>query len=99
MQGFRYLENVATLQYDPQLCVGCGACLTVCPHQVFGLEEKKAACLDQGACMECGACALNCPAGAISVRPGVGCAQAILYAWLGKIPVLRRVFAPDACCE
>ncbi|MFW6315049.1 MAG: 4Fe-4S dicluster domain-containing protein [Desulfohalobiaceae bacterium] len=70
MQGFRHLDNVATLQYDPQLCVGCGACLTVCPHQVFGLEQKKAACLDQGACMECGACALNCPAGAISMRPG-----------------------------
>jgi ferredoxin len=28
--------------------------------------------------MECGACAKNCPFAAISVRPGVGCAWAIL---------------------
>lgn len=99
MERFRHLDNVVTLDYNPQLCTGCGNCLLVCPHQVFALQEKKAVCLDLNACMECGACALNCSAGAISVRPGVGCAQAILYAWLAKVPVLRRIFTPDACCE
>ena len=98
MQGFRYLEE-ATLHYDARLCIGCGNCLAVCPHGVFELGKAKAVCLDQGACMECGACALNCPAGAIQVQSGVGCAQAILYAWLARVPVLRRVFTPDACCS
>ena len=32
--------------------------------------------------MECGACALNCVPGAINVKPGVGCAQAIINGWL-----------------
>ena len=32
--------------------------------------------------MECGACALNCVPGALSVEPGVGCAQAIINGWL-----------------
>jgi NAD-dependent dihydropyrimidine dehydrogenase PreA subunit len=99
MQGFRYLEEAITLDYDSELCIGCGSCLTVCPHQVFALEGKKAVFRDRGACMECGACALNCPSGAINVRTGVGCAQAVLYAWLAQIPILRKVFAPDACCE
>jgi NAD-dependent dihydropyrimidine dehydrogenase PreA subunit len=98
MQNFRHLEE-ATLHYDAGLCIGCGSCLAVCPHQVFALEQDRAVCRDRGGCMECGACALNCPAGAIQVRSGVGCAQAILYGWLGKVPVLRRVFAPDACCS
>ena len=99
MQRYRYLQGAMTLSYDPGLCQGCGYCLLVCPHQVFALQDRKVVCLDRGGCMECGACALNCPAGAIQVRPGVGCAQAILYAWLARIPVLRRVFTPDACCE
>ena len=98
MRGFRYLEE-STLQYDAGKCIGCGSCLEVCPHQVFDLEQDRAECRDLGACMECGACALNCPAGAIQVRQGVGCAQAVLYGWLTRVPVLRRVFTPDACCS
>ena len=98
MHGFRYLEE-STLQYDAGKCIGCGNCLEVCPHQVFDLEQDRAECRDLGACMECGACALNCPAGAIQVRQGVGCAQAVLYGWLTRVPVLRRVFTPDACCS
>ena len=97
MQGFRHLEET-TLHYDSGLCIGCGNCLRVCPHQVFELGQDKVQCKDRGVCMECGACAVNCPTGAIQVRQGVGCAQGILYGWLSRVPVLRRVFAPDTCC-
>ena len=97
MQGFRYLEK-STLQYDFNRCIGCGNCLAVCPHRVFELGQDKARFRDPGACMECGACALNCPAEAIQVRQGVGCAEAVLYGWLSRVPGLRRVFTPDACC-
>ena len=44
--------------------------------------DKRAYIADRGACMECGACALNCAWDAISVKPGVGCAEAIIHSWI-----------------
>lgn len=83
----RYLPNVTTLELSVEKCNGCGICLQVCPHAVFSLENKKARIIDRDACMECGACALNCPQGALAVRAGVGCAQAILTGAIrGKEP-------------
>jgi len=74
----KYLKNVVTLQYDSELCTGCGMCLDVCPHRVFVRSDGKVAIHDRDACMECGACARNCPFGAITVKQGVGCAAAVI---------------------
>ncbi len=93
MLGLRYLENVATLRLNEEKCIGCGMCSTVCPHAVFGLEDKKARVLDRDACMECGACAMNCPTDAIEVDAGVGCAAGILSGALQKLGV------GGECCE
>ena len=84
MFGLRYLKDVVTLELDPGRCVGCGACLDVCPHGVFALDGDKARIVDRDACMECGACARNCAEGAIRVEAGVGCAVAIVNAALGR---------------
>ncbi|MDR3687284.1 MAG: mercury methylation ferredoxin HgcB [Coriobacteriia bacterium] len=82
MQGIRYIEDVVTLKLDAEKCTGCQACTIVCPHGVFAMADKRAAIVDLGACMECGACALNCASGAITLKPGVGCASAIIHGWL-----------------
>jgi NAD-dependent dihydropyrimidine dehydrogenase PreA subunit len=76
--GLQYLKNVATLEFDGELCRGCGTCTEVCPHEVFIMKENKAAIRDRDDCMECGACARNCPFEAIRVKAGVGCAAAML---------------------
>lgn len=82
MKGFRYLENVTSLRYDRQRCIGCGRCVEVCPHGVFALNEGKASLVDADACIECGACARNCPPEAISLAPGTGCASGLINEWL-----------------
>jgi NAD-dependent dihydropyrimidine dehydrogenase PreA subunit len=96
MKGFRYLEGVATLQLDQSLCIGCGRCLEVCPHQVFALDGKLARLADIDACMECGACAGNCPVAAIQVDSGVGCASGLINEWFRE----KKIRAPggSGCC-
>ena len=66
------------LVLNPVLCSGCKTCLSVCPHTVFGFENKKAKIIDKDGCMECGAWVLNCEDQAIRVTPGVGCAAYII---------------------
>jgi len=91
MRAWSYPGNGASLSLDTGVCVGCGACVEVCPHAVFALEDGAARLRDRGACMECGACARNCPAAAITVKAGVGCAAAIIN---GKL----RGTAPECGC-
>jgi ferredoxin len=71
-----------TLQYEPELCTGCGMCVSVCPHAVFAMNSHVAQLAHADACMECGACQRNCPANAIVVESGVGCAAAMIQAAL-----------------
>ena len=87
-----YFKNIVTLQYNKDLCSGCGMCVEVCPRGVFSMNGKKAFVKDRDACMECGACMKNCAFNAISVRPGVGCAWAIM---LGKLKGTK----PDCGCS
>lgn len=91
MKRWHYIRNGSSLKLDSDRCIGCSACLQVCPHQVFGMQGRKAQILDRDACMECGACARNCPVQALQVQPGVGCVAAIL---IGKL----RGTAPTCEC-
>ncbi|MDA8404391.1 MAG: mercury methylation ferredoxin HgcB [Desulfobacteraceae bacterium] len=97
MKDFRYIKNVTTLKLNRDACIGCGACETVCPHQVFEMAAKKAIITDKDACMECGACAMNCPTKAISVTPGVGCAAHIIQTWI-KGSTGLSVRSSGGCC-
>ena len=67
-----YLPGVTTLEFDQELCTGCGMCAEV------GTGLPPAVLADRDACIECGACMTNCEAGALRVHVGVGCARAVL---------------------
>ncbi len=79
-----YLKDVATLKLDEGKCTGCGMCLSVCPQVVLSKNNGKVEIINRDACMECGACSRNCPTQALTVRPGVGCAAAMINAALGR---------------
>ena len=72
MKNLRYIDDVSTLSFNHELCIGCSLCTHVCPQAVFKMQNNKAKIVDFNACMECGACVNNCPSNAISVSPGVG---------------------------
>jgi len=88
----KYLRNVTTLGLDANACIGCGMCVTVCPHGVLTMRDQRAVIADRDACIECGACARNCPEDALSVDAGVGCATGLLFGVLG-------VGSGECCCE
>jgi len=49
-------------------CIGCGACITVCPEgDVLGLISGKAAIINGHKCIGHGLCADECPVGAITM--------------------------------
>lgn len=84
MAELAYLKDVVTLRLDEEKCGGCGTCLLVCPHAVLVPSNGRVRIGDRDRCMECGACAKNCPLGAISVKAGVGCANAVINSALGR---------------
>lgn len=52
---------------NKEVCVGCGACLGVCPVEAISMENGKAK-IDQNKCIKCGACESMCPVGAINIK-------------------------------
>lgn len=50
---------------DEDTCIGCGACVDVCPVDAISMNDK--AKIDADTCTECGACVDECPVEAISL--------------------------------
>lgn len=53
---------------DPNLCLGCGACVVACPEKsILALIDGKAALVEPTSCVGHGACQAACPFDAISL--------------------------------
>jgi thioredoxin reductase/ferredoxin len=56
-------------------CIGCGACVDVCPEDVLAVIAGKAAIVSPAKCIGHGLCAEACPVGAIEIvmaKPSIG---------------------------
>ena len=100
---FHYLPGVSSLTFLADRCRACGACLEVCPRQVFSWRQgnenggRRVEVIDKDACIECGACARNCPHKALQLTPGAGCATLIIAQWLDRCGWKRRR-PKSGCC-
>jgi heterodisulfide reductase subunit A len=66
-------------EVNPERCIGCGKCVSVCPYNAIELKEAsldyeevslvlKKSFINSALCKGCGTCAATCPNGAISVK-------------------------------
>ena len=53
---------------DKDLCIGCGACVGVCPVGALELDEEGKSQSNEDVCIGCGACIGTCPVEAISEK-------------------------------
>lgn len=51
---------------NEETCIGCGACIEVCPTEALEMKDEKAK-VDAEKCVDCGACIDECPVEAISL--------------------------------
>jgi NAD-dependent dihydropyrimidine dehydrogenase PreA subunit len=60
----RVMENAIIL--DETECVDCGACISVCPQEVFAFDEEWRLQVSAERCVLCGKCITACPHAALS---------------------------------
>jgi thioredoxin reductase/Pyruvate/2-oxoacid:ferredoxin oxidoreductase delta subunit len=53
--------------FDPNICLGSGACFKACPEQAIGIIDGKGMLISPALCIGHGACATSCPVGAIKL--------------------------------
>lgn len=52
---------------DEDECINCGACICVCPMDVFRYDEDWSVPMDGAKCIQCGTCINMCPHQALSL--------------------------------
>ena len=60
------LEHVVTL--DSDICMDCGACVSLCPTGALSIEKDYSVKLDEDKCILCEVCVPACPVRAIKVK-------------------------------
>ena len=61
------MQNSVTTSIDPDLCIGCGLCIEVCPAKTLSVQDGKASVTGTYS-MGCGHCEAVCPVNAIQVE-------------------------------
>ncbi len=54
---------------DEGSCIGCGACVSLCPNKILYIDEKSGKCrvTDESRCDRLRGCQKVCPVGALKI--------------------------------
>ena len=64
----KLLQHSGTLpEITVEKCIGCGACMSICPANAIGIKKKKAILVKER-CLGCGECTVACRTGAIDIK-------------------------------
>jgi ferredoxin len=55
------------IRHDESECVDCGACISVCPREVFTFDDGWKLRVNEDKCILCGKCVEACPHRALSL--------------------------------
>lgn len=54
---------------DPDICIGCQACIGLCPYSAIEFNERAGVSeVNEAVCKGCGSCSGHCPSGAAKVK-------------------------------
>lgn len=61
------MNKIVVINKD--LCIGCGACVSLCPNKILYIEEKSGKCKvsDESKCDRLRGCQKICPVDAIKI--------------------------------
>ena len=54
------------VKIDGDACIGCSACVGVCPVGALSMDGDNKSMCDEASCIDCGTCVGTCPVSAIS---------------------------------
>ncbi len=65
----KLVKSAIVAQIDPDSCVGCLSCLTMCPYEAISFNKDKRVCeINEILCKGCGNCAATCPSHSALLR-------------------------------
>jgi len=59
--GVEVIELSEKIMKDDEKCIHCGLCISLCPMDVFKLNEEYKVVADVERCIHCGFCVSACP--------------------------------------
>ena len=91
-----WCSNPTTQGFGPELlqktdkCLGCGACVAVCPHGAVGVSTGRAPAIDRNRCTNCGECAPGCAGRALLMAGREHTLESVMEAIMADMPFYQN---------